>query len=238
MKKGKKVMVITIGIMSLILVCTIFMQFKVVNETDIAQIENMREDELKKAATDWKEKYEDAFEKLKDTNQKIIEYREKLQNNAETKELVERELKEAETNFGLTDVAGEGIIVTLEDNEEKSYTASDILDLINELKLAGAEAISINNERITNITDIVDISTTCVKVNSTGLSSPYIIKAIGDKTYLKSTLTIKNGYYDLKNKEGYSINVQEKANIKINKYSKEVTLKYIQLQESKKEENK
>lgn len=238
MKKGKKVMVITIGIMSLILVCTIFMQFKVVNETDIAQIENMREDELKKAVTDWKEKYEDAFEKLKDTNQKIMEYQEKLQNNAETKELVERELKEAETNFGLTDVTGEGIIITLEDNEEKSYIASDILDLINELRLAGAEAISINGERITNITDIVDISTRFIKVNSTGLSSPYTIKAIGDKTYLKSTLTIKNGYYDLKNKEGYSIVIQEKSNIKINQYSKEITLRYIQLQESKKEASK
>lgn len=238
MKKGKKVMVITIGIMSLILVCTIFMQFKVVNETDIAQIENMREDELKKAVTDWKEKYEDAFEKLKDTNQKIMEYQEKLQNNAETKELVERELKEAETNFGLTDVTGEGLIITLEDNEEKSYIASDILDLINELRLAGAEAISINGERITNITDIVDISTRFIKVNSTGLSSPYTIKAIGDKTYLKSTLTIKNGYYDLKNKEGYSIAIQEKSNIKINQYSKEITLRYIQLQESKKEASK
>ena len=35
--------------MSLILACVIFMQFKVVSATDIAQIETMRKDELEKA---------------------------------------------------------------------------------------------------------------------------------------------------------------------------------------------
>lgn len=236
--KARVVMSITIGIACFALMLVMFMQFKIVKQTDIAQIENMREDELKKAITDWKEKYEVAYKELKDTNEKIIEYQEKLQNNAETKELIEAELEEAETNFGLTDVTGEGIIVTLEDNEEKSYKASDILILINELRLAGAEAISINQERVTNMTDIVDISAEYLKVNSAGLSSPYIIKAIGDKTYLKSTLTIKNGYYDLKKKEGYSIDIQEKTNVKISQYSKEIMLRYIQLQESKKEASK
>ena len=66
-------------------------------------------------------------------------------------------------------------------------------------------------------------------VNSEKISSPYVVKAIGDKTYLKSALTIKNGYVDLKEKEGYDISIQEKANIKINKYSEKVNLKYINL---------
>ena len=39
MKKDKIIMTITISIMSLILVCVMFAQFRVVNETDIAQIE-------------------------------------------------------------------------------------------------------------------------------------------------------------------------------------------------------
>ena len=99
---------------------------------------------------------------------------------------------------------------------------------MNELRDAGAEAISINNERITNISDVVDISDRYIMVNGNRIASPYIIKAIGDKTYLKSALTIRNGYYDIKQKAEYTIDIQEKANIKINKYSKEVTLKYIE----------
>lgn len=227
MEKEKKIMIVTISIMSLILVCVMFMQFKVVNETDIAQIESMREDELQEAVKEWKEKYEEAYKKLEDTNKKINEYEEKVQNNTESKELVEKELSEAKKNFGLTDVSGEGIIITLTNTDERSYIAYHLLDLINELRAAGAEAISINDERITNISDIVDISTSHIRINSNNVSSPYVIKAIGDKTYLKSALTIKNGYFDLKQKEEYSIDIQEKTNIKINAYSKEVTLKYI-----------
>ena len=228
MEKEKKIMIVTISIMSLILVCVMFMQFKVVNETDIAQIESMREDELQEAVKEWKEKYEEAYKKIEDTNKKINEYEEKVQNNTETKELVDKELLEAKKNFGLTDVSGEGIIITLTNTDERSYTAYNLLDLINELRAAGAEAISINGERITNISDIVDISTSHIRINSNNVSSPYVIKAIGDKTYLKSALTIKNGYFDLKQKDEYNIDIQEKTNIKINACSKEVTLKYIE----------
>ena len=46
---------------------------------------------------------------------------------------------------------------------------------------------------------------------------------------MKSALTIKNGYYDFKQKEKYNIDIQEKNNIKIDKYSEDVKLKYIEL---------
>lgn len=229
MKKDKIIITITISIMSLILVCVMFAQFRVVNETDIAQIESMREDELEKAVTQWKEKYEKTNEKLTETNQKIQEYQEKVQSNNETRELVEKELQEAKENFGLTDVSGDGLIITLTDTNTRTYEDKDLLDLVNELRAAGAKAISINDERIVSLTNIVNISTKFIKINDENVASPYVIKAIGDKTYLKSALTIKNGYYDYKNKEGYSIDIQEKSNIKINKYSKNVSLRYIEL---------
>ena len=229
MNKEKQIMIITISIMALILVCVMFMQFKVVNETDIAQIETMREDELEEAVAEWKEKYEEVYEKIVDTTSKINEYDEKMESNAETKELVTKELTEAKIKFGLTDVIGDGIIVTLKDADNIEYDAEDLLVLINELRDAGAEAISVNGERIINTSDIVYISATMIKVNSKNISSPYIIKAIGDEIYLKSALTIKNGYYDVKVKNGYDINIEEKKNIKINKYSKNVNLKYIEL---------
>lgn len=229
MKKDKLTMIITISIMALILFCVIFAQFKVVNETDIAQIEYMKEDELRQALTEWREKYEKTAQKITETNKKIKEYETKLQSNEETRDLVQKELIEAQKTFGLTDVMGNGIIITLTDNESRTYQSDHLLDLVNELRAAGAEAISINNERIVNLTDIADISNGQIVVNKNRISSPFTIKAIGDKTYLKSAITIKNGYLDLKEKEGYTISIQEKNNIKINKYSKDVNLKYIEL---------
>lgn len=55
MKKDKRIMSITLSIMALLLICVMFMQFKVVNQTDIAQIESMREEELEQALAQWKE---------------------------------------------------------------------------------------------------------------------------------------------------------------------------------------
>lgn len=229
MNKEKNIIIVTIGLISLILSCVMFMQFKVVNKTDIAEIESMREDELQEALSEWKEKYEETSAKLQDTEEKINEYKVKSESSEETSKLVEKELEESNIVLGKTDVTGPGIQVILTDNDEKEYTARDLLNIVNELKAAGAEAISINGERIINLTDIVDISNRYILVNSNKISSPYTILAIGDENYLKSALNIKNGYVDTKQKEGYTIFVEGKNNLKINKYAKEINLKYIDM---------
>lgn len=229
MQRGKWIITVTIGLMSLILTCVMFMQFKVVNKTDIAEIESMREDELQTALTEWKEKYNETHEKLIDTENKIREYKQTSENSEESSKLVKKELEEANLMMGKTDVSGNGIEIILKDNSEKEYTALDLLNLVNELRAAGAEAISINGERVINLTDIVDISNKYILVNSNKVSSPYTVLAIGDENYLKSALSIKNGYVDVKQKDGYTIQVQEKKNIQINKYSKDIKIKYIDL---------
>ena len=76
MKKEKVIIAITIGLMSFVLVCVMFMQFKVVNETDIAEIESMREDELQSALSEWKEKYEE--EVVRDIVEVITEKRREM----------------------------------------------------------------------------------------------------------------------------------------------------------------
>ena len=229
MKKEKRVIIITIGLMSLVLACVMFMQFKVVNNTDIAQIESMREDELEQALSEWKDKYKETHSKLEETENKINEYKEKSESDEETSKLVEKELEEANMILGQTDVTGNGVEVKLTDSGDNEYSYKDLLSLVNELRAAGAEAISINGERIINLTDIVYISNKYVLVNSNKISSPYTVLAIGDENYLKSALNIKNGYVDMKQKEGYKISVESKTNIKINKYSKNINLKYIDI---------
>ena len=99
---------------------------------------------------------------------KIQEYKDKEQSDIEASELVKNELQQANTILGNTDVEGEGIVVTLrETNTEETgvINANDLLDIVNELKNAGAEAISINDERIINMSYIAFISDTFIKVN-------------------------------------------------------------------------
>ena len=58
MKKGKITITITIGLACFVLVLIIFMQFKVIYQTDIASIDTMRAEELKTELSSWKTKYD------------------------------------------------------------------------------------------------------------------------------------------------------------------------------------
>lgn len=235
-------MTITIGIMCFVLVAVIFIQFRTVEKTDISGVEEMRETELKEALVEWKKKYEDTNTKYEDTVNKINEYKEKAESNQEATGLLQKELESSNMILGKTTVEGEGLIITLQSGSTKDtddmeqnadVVAQDLIQLVNELRYAGAEAISINEERVINMTDIVDIGTKYLLVNSNRISAPYVVKVIGDRKYLQSALNIKNGYVDLKTTEGKEVRVEEKSNIRIEKYSGDMSLKYLQNKEEK-----
>jgi len=88
---------------------------------------------------------------------------------------------------GLTDVTGDGVIITLNDAEKPGTENvmdliihdSDILNVVNQLRIAGADAISINNERIIATSEQLCAGPT-IKINRNRYAVPYEIKAIGD----------------------------------------------------------
>ena len=188
--KGKITLAISIGCVAFILTMIIFTQFKTVEETDITAIETMRETELREEIASWKTKYDEVDAKLKETENIISEYNQELNNSENSSKILEEEVKEAEKKLGYTDVKGEGIIVTISDGE-KNIEYYDILDLINELNAAGAEAISVNDERIVSTTDIKQVELRIILVNTRKISGPYTIKAIGDKKTMEAALVIK-----------------------------------------------
>ena len=230
-KKGKITMAITICIACFALVLVMSMQFKIVNQTDITSIENMREAELRTELANWKSKYEETNEKYNETIIKIEEYKATSQSNEETEKLVNDELEQVNMSLGKTDVQGQGIEVTLRetDNEEIArINGDDLLVIVNALKLAGAEAISINDERIINMSDIVDINETFVKVNGKRILTPYVIKAIGNSSHLETALTGNGGHVDEMKKIGQNVSIDKLNKVKILKYNEEIKLRYAQ----------
>lgn len=233
MNKEKVIMSIIIGLICFVLVYVMFLQFKVVEQTDLTEIETMQEKELREALASWKSKYEEANEELETTILKKEEYSNKIDSNEEATELLQEELEQANMLLGKTDVKGEGVIVTLEDNDIAKINASDLIMLVNELKDAGAEAISINDQRITNMSDIALINDKYILVNSQIVTSPYIVKAIGNKTYLQSALSLKNvGYIDEYTADNKTVKLETKNSITILKYeanekADKMILKYI-----------
>lgn len=224
-------MAIAVCIACFALVFVMSMQFKIVNQTDITAIENMRETELRTELANWKAKYQETETKYEEIEAKIEEYQKTKQSNEETGKIVEEELEQINMTLGKTDVEGEGIEITLRETENEEISkisANDLLVIVNSLKLAGAEAISINDERIINMSDIVTINDTFIKVNGQRILAPYVIKTIGNQTYLESALLGNGGYLDELEKIGHNVSIQKINKIKINPYKDEIKIKYME----------
>lgn len=119
---------------------------------------------------------------------------------------IQNELTNARILAGTSPVKGPGIVLTIDDSKNaKSLDPvthdADVLRLVNELFISGAEAVSINGERIGSATGILCVGPT-VKVNDRLLTAPYKIEAIGDPSTLIKGLTFPGGMLEyLKGKE-------------------------------------
>ena len=204
------------------------MRFRAMEEVDLVSEQNLIESELRTEIANYKEKYSEAEEELENINNKINEYKEQIERNETNTETITKELKQTFDLLGKTNVKGDGVIITLTDNEKEKILSIDLSELLNELKYAGAEAISINGIRIEALNDVSSTSENAIMLNGQRIVSPYIVKAIGNQTFLYSNLTAKNGYIDYytKNYE-LSINIIKQKNIEIEKSFKSSDLKYI-----------
>ena len=168
---NKKEISIVLGTMCTLLVFGIFMQTKTIKETTTVISQTIEDNELRDEVLKMKEKYETLYNNYEKQEIEIEDIRERVAERdtflAEKEQLVKRNNK----LLGYTDVKGNGVVITLADNKgitnELSALATDVseyvlhdLDLmqvINVLKNAGAEAISVNGQRIVSTTAIVCI---------------------------------------------------------------------------------
>lgn len=222
-------------IVCIVLVSVMLMQFRTIEQTDITEIENMRESELRESLVDWKSRYDEVTAQLEDVNNRIENYNQTIEDNEAASELIDEELAESNILVGKTDVYGEGVVVTLVDNDNYKITAEDLMDLVNELRYAGAEAISINEQRVLATTDIVDMAEyTYILVNSQRIEGPsYVIKAIGDSEYISSILNLKgSGFIDRYTTLGYNASSRQEDRVEIPKYDGEFEINYMKEVES------
>ena len=106
--------------------------------------------------------------------------------------------------------------------------AEDLLELVNLLKNAGAEAISINEQRIVYDSYIVDLAGNYITVNGERIVSPFTVKAIGNTSYLESAVAQKNyGYIDTQTAEGKQVALSREASITIAAHNKSLEFEYV-----------
>lgn len=148
------------------------------------------------------------------------------------------DLEAARIAAGLVPLTGPGIVLQLEDSvaavpgdpNDAPYlvSAADLLTVVEELWLAGAEAVAINGERVMPVTAIVEIGGS-ILVNSAYLAGPFQVSAIGPPDMV-DRLTGSEGFVDLlrARAESYGIRVSlaTPESVDIPAYAGSVNLMY------------
>lgn len=233
---NKKQIAITLGIMCFILTIAISVQLKTVRNSNSVISSSFIADELRDEVLKWKEKYDNAYSELAESEKELIAVRQEATKDNTTANAKQEQIKENNMLLGTVAVQGPGLQITLEDNNVAAASVidpsellvhyDDVLQVVNALNNAGAEAISVNGQRVITITAI-----TCegnvIKVNGEKISSPFTIKAIGSQGSLYGALTMAGGYLDILQSYGVIVKTQQLDNIMVEKYNGIISYKYV-----------
>lgn len=135
-------------------------------------------------------------EQLTKENEKLWKELTRLQAGQSAAALASEQLEEGKVNAGYLPLTGKGIRIILDDSEElerESQFANYVIheeyirSLVNILWNGGAEAIAVNDQRITTHTEIF-CSGAFIQINGTRQMPPYEILAIGNQNNLQSAL--------------------------------------------------
>ena len=97
--------------------------------------------------------------------------------------------------------------------------------VINELKAAGAEAVSVNGQRITSNTEIRCVGPV-IQINGIRLTAPFKISAIGSPSTLANSLKLRGGIVDTISSANIDVNIEMLTQIVVPKYEKVIEYRY------------
>lgn len=174
-------------------------------------------------------------ETIADLRQKIEENRQKLALSADQAKL--ETLDQLKEKLGLTKLRGPGVRLILSegkssqaDSNSNLIHAADLRDILNLMRTAKAQGISINNQRITPTSTIHALGSE-ILVNKVKVSAPFEVSVLGNTELIVSRLNDQQAYPDLyariKKKE-VSFDMQKLEQVVLPVYDGDYLLKYAQ----------
>lgn len=225
----------TFGYFTMIIICFILgfgltLQIKSVykNNVDVNNTEMARADQLQQMLGETKQKNTDLTKQVYDYKMALDNFRSEQAKTGDITKSLNDQLTKTEIMAGVTNVEGPGVTVTMNDSKVSTPAGDnpsnyiihdiDILQVINELRDSGAEALSINGERVLSTTEI-RCAGNIVSVNNKRYAAPFVIKAIGKSETLMSGLLIKNGIIEMLSQWNINVVVEASTDLVINGYS-------------------
>lgn len=160
-----------------------------------------------------------------------------------------KEMDELKARAGETEMEGKGIVFTLDDSKQAAKAGEnknlyiihddDLLRVVNELRSAGAEAISLNGQRLIGSSEIRCVGPT-VLVNERRLAAPFVISAIGNPHTLESSLKLRGGVIENFKFWGIKADIVQSDKVRIPAFQGKRTFEFAKMvtEEEKKEDNK
>jgi uncharacterized protein YlxW (UPF0749 family) len=153
--------------------------------------------------------------------------------NRELLEELRNETNDLKTILGYIKMQGEGIILKIDSKKDENISSimeerGVLLKIVNQAKLHGGEAVSINNLRIGPYSEIVKAGSH-ININSKPIEQPYEIKIIGSGKKLSKYINYNNLIIgDLKTMYDLDVNIKLSSNIIIPKLIGVKDLNYIE----------
>ncbi|MFA6850522.1 MAG: DUF881 domain-containing protein [Selenomonadaceae bacterium] len=182
------------------------------------------------------QRVEDLSERLLQTEKERNDLQNEINELKKTSghEMEVKAIKDLRMFSGAMAVEGPGVIVSLDDSKSISKAGEnpnlylihddDLLRVINELKAAGAEAVSINGQRLVATSEIRCAGPT-LSVNNVRSAPPYEICAIGDVQSLMNALNMRGGVAETLKVWGIQLNIRQDANVQVPAYKGSFQLK-------------
>ncbi|MGO1652603.1 DUF881 domain-containing protein [Senegalia sp. (in: firmicutes)] len=173
---------------------------------------------------------------IKEEEKKLEEIK-NVDNTKEVVELLESDIENFKDLSGFNDLKGPGIIIRIQDSSEDFIIGesdssgivhdADIQNILNDLKVAGAEAIDIGGQRVI-LNSYIRCGGPVIRVNNKNLVAPFIIKAIGDSKKLYAAINARGTYGRyLKDARDLEIESEEREFIIVPRYNEKLEIKYI-----------
>lgn len=159
---------------------------------------------------------DDRTQRLEDEKQSLEGQRTELENSSDQAEEARKQTVEKQRQLGILagTVAAEGPGITMTVSDSKGTVEADmLLDAVQELRAAGAEAIQVNDVRVVADTYLSDASGKGIQVDGATVRPPYRFKVIGKPQDLGPALNIPGGIVQTLEKEQAGVVVTDEKKI-------------------------
>lgn len=229
----KNNVIISIAFVCLVLGIMFSTQFRTVKNGGNVNIQ--RAEELTNKLNEVQKERDGLKKQINELESKVSKYEESASKTSAVTKSLKDELDKYKELAGLSDVEGPGVIVTINDSDKQLQPGQDqnaflvhdedLLKVVNELRAAGAEAISLNDQRLISTSEIRCVGPT-VNVNSVRYAAPYVIRAIGNPETLDAALKLKGGVVDTLSNWGIQISIKRSDKVLVKKYDGVISFKY------------